>query len=102
MRRFLDQKPDVVLQESVELTMEDVAKMRIREKLLETAVVFGVFLNLTENSAAQEKKPEKPPVFSAPEHEQFYHALSVLETGSEKTLGFAQEAKTQLHMVQFR
>lgn len=61
MRRFLDQKPDVVLQESVELTMEDVAKMRIREKLLETAVIFGVFLNLAENAPANPgiKDPNK-------------------------------------------
>lgn len=84
MKRFLQQTVDTVtpVVES-ELSMEDLAKMNIRNALIETALSLGAMISLNEQ-AAQEKKPEKPPIFSAPEHEQFYHALSVPETGSEK------------------
>jgi GH24 family phage-related lysozyme (muramidase) len=58
MRRFLEEKVDVVVQEQQEYSMEDTARMKIREKLLESALGLGILLNLSEQAPA--KAPEDP------------------------------------------
>lgn len=87
MRRFLDQKPDVVLQESAELTMEDLAKMKIREKLLETAVIFGVFLNLTENAPANPPPDPLAPYIDVLKGEEGFRTKAYKDTKGIPTIG---------------
>lgn len=58
MRRFLEEKVDVVVQEQQEYSIEDNARMKIRKKLLESALGLGILLNLAEQTPAN--PPEDP------------------------------------------
>lgn len=79
MRRFLEPKTQKNVKKPCELTMEEAAIAKIREKLIESASKFGIPIIFNEE---EEKKEEKPSVWSDPAHERFYNALSVAETGS--------------------
>lgn len=87
MRRFLDQKPDVVLQETTELSMEDTAKMKIREKLLESAVVLGVFLNLHEKTAAEAPPDPMKPYMDILKSEEGFRTKAYNDTKGIQTIG---------------
>lgn len=82
MKRFLDNSRPEKTEKKKKLSMESVAKSKIREKLAETAFNLGVLLSLQEQE--EPKKEEKPPVWSDPVHGNYYNALSVAETGGEK------------------
>lgn len=87
MRRFLDKKTDVPMQESREMCMEEVGKMKIREKLLETALSVGCLLNLTEQN--QEKQPEDPmkPYMDVLRAEEGFKTKAYKDTKGIQTIG---------------
>lgn len=61
MRRFLQQSVDTATPiVETELSMEDLAKMNIQKRLMESALVLGVVISLTEQAPTAEKKPETP------------------------------------------
>lgn len=79
MKRFLQPKTKKIAKRLDEMTMEEAAHAKIREKLVESAYKLGIPVVLREQ---EEKKEEKPPIWSDPAHERWYNALSVAETGS--------------------
>lgn len=82
MKTFLQKNStEINKNANVELCMEDVAKLNIKNKLLEKSKFFGISLTLSEQE--EQKVEQKKPIFSSPENERFYNALKVPETGTE-------------------
>jgi LysM repeat protein len=87
MRRFLDQKTDVTIQEHKELSMEDIARMNIRQKLLETALVAGISLVLTEQSPAKEPEDPLKPYMDTLKAEEGFKTRAYKDTKGIQTIG---------------
>jgi LysM repeat protein len=81
MKKFYQKSPKSAASKAKkeDSCMEEVAKLNISKKLLETALSFGIALTLSEQNTE-----ERPPIFRSPENERFYNAVRVPETGGQE------------------